>query len=161
MCLFDQSEYNPVTKNLDKTPRQIMTEELMTEVLKKACKDPSDHLPYNALVSYIQTLTRRLSKSGFVRKNGKRTDPTTYYDEYMAVFGWTDPYKLKESTEEAQKTLTKAAENESSDIDVTNHVPFHRTMYMLGLPENDTGVPGSMDSIQVHVLGTCRSMCTS
>lgn len=141
--------------------RQIMSIDNMTEVLKKASTEPSGELSYNTLAAYIRNLSRRMSKSGFLRKNGNRTKPTTFYDEYMAVFGWTDPFKLKDITEEAQKTVTEGLTNEDSDFDLSNHVAFHRKMFMLGLPGNSPEVPGSMDSIQVHVLGTCRSLCTS
>jgi hypothetical protein len=153
-CLYEQGGYDPRTFNLSKTPDQIMTQSLSETVLKRAGRDSSDPVQYNMLVSYIRTFTRRLSKCGIRRKNGSVTPATTFYDEYMLVFGWADPFNLKEVTQQCQKEM---ADKTTSIAQSSNHIAFNRKVYMLGTRQEQTGMS---EEITVYIIGRGRSMCT-
>lgn len=129
-----------------------MTQSLSEKVLKRSGRDISDPAQYNSLVSYVRTLTKRSSKCGIGRKNGNVTPATTFYKEYMLVFGWADPFNLKEVTEQCPQEEIEKTVSKESDY----HIPFNRKLYMLGTRQQQ----GEMsEEICVYIIGRGRSMC--
>ncbi len=128
-CLLREDRYNPHTKNLVATPKRIMTFELVEKVVVASGLGANQDKHMQKVSRYIETLSRRLSKCGLKRKNGIYTPPTTFYDEYMLVFGPADPCNLKEVTEDAAHT--ESVLQSSTDQISPDHIVFGTKLILL------------------------------
>lgn len=149
--LFREGNYDPRTRNLDRRPAQIITEEMREEILEDAGM-MDDMVAPKRLSSYIQSFTRRLSKIS--RPRGRKTEPTTYFEEYCKIYRTEDVLGVRRITEQYEN---ENLDSNNNSCDPQDHIPFHKRFYLLDCKET---VDDPDNNQLVYKLGTCISACT-
>lgn len=98
-CILRECEYDPETRQVSQSPQDMMTPGLKKAVLGDAASNPMERYKVD---EYISSLSKRLSSTS-------PDEMTTFYDEYLSVYGGEDPYNLLGCHQHAEASSEKTA----------------------------------------------------
>jgi hypothetical protein len=137
--LFREGNYDPRTRNLDRRPAQVITEEMRQEILEDAGM-MGDMVAPNRLSSYIQSFTRRLSNIS--RPHGRKTEPTTFFEEYCKIYRTEDVLGVRRITEQYEN------ENLDSNNNPCSKPRRKRKSMRYSIPDNSAPISVKTASIK-------------